>query len=491
MVTPFTAPEPDPEVGDAVVNRLAGIPRTRECEGWLVLPELPSTPEDQQTRLPFPGAFKKSWKDLFHGRGGAYVLSLPLCVEGMEDRNRALHSKCILLENADDDVALMMIGSSNFTPRGMGVDVHNFEVNLVFEDTGSVKRNGLHLSDRLGLPRDWQEGLELDAVVWQTPAEPPEDEPNSRPALPAFFAWATFSQVTGELKLGLHRSRQEPDTWSVRLPGSAADAPTLFARHFEVADRSLSTLVHVLPETMRAANIVALLVAWHDGKGELQQAKLGVSVESEEHLLPPEQFRELNAEAIIECLMSGKTPSQWYDGKHGKGRLSGMGDDAAIESLRSVDTSSFLLYRVRRFGRALTGMSRRIMRTLAHPDAIRYRLLKDPFGPVSLAQSISRAIEDDEGGWCTALDDEHRLFLLAEILLTVAHLRSRLIRKVKGKDRKAIEDIFGVAIQQLQQLADSLTTGDSLPGNLRDYLARVRRVAQSNEAAAKEVQHVD
>jgi len=492
VVTPFAAPKPDPEIGDTVVNKLGEISRTRDCEGWLIVPELPKTPEDQQTRLPFPEVLKESWKGLFHRRGGASVLSLPLCVEGKEDRNRTLHSKCIVLENANDDVALMMIGSSNFTPRGMGVGVYNFEANLVFEDIGSAKHNGLRLVDRLGLPRDWDEGLPVDDddVVWETPEEPPEDEPDPRPALPAFFAWATFSQVTGELRLGLDRSRQQPDTWSVRLPGAAADAPTLFARHFDVADPSLATLTHVLPEAMHAVNIVALLVAWRDNNGELHQAKLGVTIEGEEHLLPPEQFQKLNADAIIECLISGKTPSQWYDHNEKKGKSCGA-NEAAVESLRSVDTSSFLLYRVRRFGRALTGMSQRIMRTLTHPDAIRYRLVKDPFGPISLAKSVSRANEDDDKGWCATLDDEHRLFLLTEILLTVAHLQSRISRKVKGKERKAIEEIFGVVIQQLQQLADSITNDDSLPGNLCDYLTRVRTLAQPNAPRATEVKHVD
>ena len=37
--------------------------------------------------------------------------------------------------------------------------------------------------DRLGLPRSWDEGLELDEVVWQTPEEPPEDEPDPCPSL--------------------------------------------------------------------------------------------------------------------------------------------------------------------------------------------------------------------------------------------------------------------------------------------------------------------
>ena len=404
----------------------------------------------------------------------------PLCVEGKEDRNRALHSKSIVLESENNDLVMMMIGSSNFTPRGMGVDVHNCEANLVFEDVGSVKRRGLHLIDRLGLPRAWNEGLELDEVVWQTPEAPPEDEPDPRPSLPAFFAWATFSQVTGEITLGLDRHREQPNTWSVRLPGTDADALTLFARHVELADPLSGTVTYALPVAMHTANIVALLVEWYDDVGELRQAKLGVTAEGAEHLLPPTQFQTLNADTIIECLIGGKTPSQWIDQYKDTGELSGS-NDAAIESLRSVDTSSFLLYRVRRFGRALTGMSHRIMRTILQPDAIRYRMLNDPFGPISLAHSIARATEDDDAGWCAKIDDECRLFCLVEILLTVVHLQARLTRKVKGKERKAIGDICSMAIQQSLQCAESVKIDDRTPersARLPGPSAKARRTTQ-------------
>jgi len=484
VVSPFTSPEPDPDAGDAVVNKLAQVSMTRDCEGWFVGPELPKTPKDQRTRLPFPQVFKESWKGLFDRRGGAYVLPLPLCVERKEDRNRTLHSKSIVLEN--DDVAMMMIGSSNFTLRGMGVGFSNFEANLVFEDVGSTKRGGMRLIDRLGLPREWHEALSLEEVVWETPEEAAEDEPDVRPALPAFFAWATYSQVTGELKLELDRQHEPPKVWSVRLPGAAADSPTLFDSHSERTAPSLAILTHVFPEAMHAANIVALIVHWQGNDGESQQSKLGVSIEGEEHLLPPEQFLKLDADAIIECLLSGKTPSQWFDQKQGQIKAGGRAYPA-IE----VDTSSFLFYRVRRFGRALTGMSQRIIKTAPRSDAIRYRLLKDPFGPISLAQSISRLSKEEQGGWYSKLDGEHRVFLLAEILLTIVHLRSRITRKVKGKEHEEIEAIFEVAIQQLQQNTESATVNDPLPKNLRDYLSRVQSLARSDGADPKEVLRVD
>ena len=490
VVSPFAGSDPDPKVGDQVVNRLTELPMTRDCEGWLVLPELPRTPEDQRTRLPFPQVFKDTWAKVFAGRGGAYVLPIPPCVEGREDRNRNLHSKILTLESEHDNFTMMMIGSSNFTPRGMGVGSYNFEANLVFEDEGSAKRGGICLTDRFGLPRTWDEALALDAVEWQTPEERSEDEPDPKPILPAFFAWATYSQTTRELKLGLNRKQNEPQEWSVRLPGAGVDAPTLFAKQPEPAEPGSLYLVRVLPDSMRAANIVALLVEWKTPLGELQQAKLAVSIEGEEHLLPPEQFLKLDADTIIECLVSGKSPPQWFDQINGK-RKSAKSTDAAIESLRAVDTTEFLLYRVRRFGRALTAMSQRILGTILHPDAIRYRLLKDPFGPISLAQSLFVQPESHQKSWCARLDGEHRLFLLAEILLTVIHLQPRIARGARGKDKEVIQSVFAAAIQQLQQLADSIATDAQLPQNLRAYVAHVQSLCSQQEGSVTEVLSVD
>jgi hypothetical protein len=108
-----------------------------------------------------------------------------------------------------------------------------------------------------------------------------------------------------------------------------------------------------------------------------------------------------------------------------------------------------------------------------------------------LAQSITRSSEDEQGGWYATLDSEHRVFLLAEILLTIVHLRSHITIKVKGKERQEIEDSFGVAIQQLRQIAETVVTKDPLPKNLSDYLTRVQLLAHSASGDVTEALHVD
>jgi hypothetical protein len=81
------------------------------------------------------------------------------------------------------------------------------------------------------------------------------------------------------------------------------------------------------------------------------------------------------------------------------------------------------------------------------------------------------------------------LFLLAEILLTVARLGPRIVRTVKGKERKQIEEVFTGAIQELEQLSGKVAGNQSLPKNLRDYWGQVRMFAAPFDANVAEVQH--
>ena len=491
VVTPFVGQLASGDPRDVVIDKLMELPRSRECEGWLVIPELPKVAAEDKPHVPIPRVFGQAWSMAFESPRTAYVLPLPLCVEGNESRNRDLHSKAVLLESEDD--ALLMVGSSNFTPHGMGIGTYNIEANLVFEDRTAERRNGLPLGDRLRLPLAWDDARGTTEVVWLEPPELPEDMPEpTNMILSAFFAWATYSQQTGELRLCLDRTKAEPAAWSVRLPGAGGDSAfTLFTRNGPSENPETAMLSYTFQGEARGVNIVALSVEWADSEGQLRQAKLGVCVDSMESLLPPSEYRKLGADAIIECLLSGKSPSQWYDQQQNSAARAGR-NDAAVESLRAVDTSGYLLYRVRRFGRAIIGMCDRISRTLPHPAAIRYRLLKDPFGPVSLSTTLLSADATDKGDWCAQLESEHRVFLLTEILLAVSHLRRRFHKATRGKDRKQLLAEFDEAERQLSETLhkESDGNGDGLPANLRAYVEAVlsRTSQQSSTLTGGEVE---
>ena len=464
VMTPFVG---QAEQGkDPVVSRVWSLPMARDAEGWLVTPEEPAAEGSDHRIVRLPERFGQDWKRRF-GRGDrAYVLPVPRYVEGVDDGNRDLHAKAVLFQG--DQHELLMIGSSNFTPHGMGVGVFNCEANLAFEDWAKAKQEGLALADRLGLPVRRESALGVDEVVWQQPVELPDDAPSGKPLLPAFFAWACYSQVTGEIKVGLDRDQWEPPQWTVSLAGQSVEqAPPLFTR--AAAPAEASTLCFTLDEKARGAHLVALHVDWEDKDGARHDSFLAMSVEDREaDLLPPEEFRNLTVDSIIERLLSGRDPAEWLE-RQGTRRQRTPSTDAAIESLRAVDTSTYLLYRVRRFGRALAAMAERLGRTAPTSDAIRYRLLRDPLGPVHLAEALCGE-EDGRNDEATPLELAYRLYVLAEMVLCLGHI-GRQVRRAVGRDGKWLIPLFQEAGKKLHAVVQRLRErAGTTPEGLRSYL---------------------
>lgn len=456
VVTPFVG-QSDAEQ-DKVIQRLSAIPRTRDCIGWLVAPCHPAEEADPQVRVALPRNFGEAWKRSFHSRGGGQVLPIPRFVKGVDKVNRVLHSKLLSLEG--EDYQLLMIGSSNFTPHGMGVGVFNVEANLLFEGPGD------HVWDRIDLAISWDEWHAPDNVCWDEHPEPAEDSIDEAATLPRFFACASYSQVTGELRVTLDRSCTEPPEWAVRLKGAEVDELTLFSR---AASLDRESLTHTFPESSRSASLTALLVEWTDDEGQPRQARLIVSITSKDDLVASQQYRAFSVDAMIDCLVHDRSLAEWQERRANKNAL-GCGLSEAVDSLRAVDTSGYLLYQVRRFGRAMSGLCERLERVVLTPTAVRYRLFKDPLGPIALAEALSNG-HGGNAGSLAALSEEHRLYLLAELLLSVAHANRRLLKQADTKSRTWLKELIRESICTLAAQVSSRkkSLGNCLPANMSAY----------------------
>lgn len=481
VVTPFVGQN---AAGiDPVVDRLLEFPVGRGTTGWLVAPEIPQGDEATRRAVPLPALLKDQWQRHFHQREGARVLPVPLTDERV-DRNRNLHSKAILLSGDKYDV--LMVGSSNFTSHGQGVGAYNCEANLAFQDHSNTRRAKLTLENRLDLDDLWELAAEVDEVEWRSPTDPPEDSPGRRAWLPLFFGWASYSQRTGVIQVQLDRDQPEPLDWSIRLAGETrSDAPALFSRPETPSATDL--LKYEMPESARAAHLVALRVEWND-QGVKHDARLAISVEDKADILPVADTLNLSVDTIIDCLLRGKdprpseSPSENGD-RNGKRKR----NDASIDSLRAVDTSGYLLYRVRRLGRALAAVARRLRQTPPTPQAIRYRLLHDPLGPVRLVTAIcEQDLSSDEDQDNRALLGEqrrveriYRLYTVAETILCVAHAGNRLRRRSVTR-YKPVSGLFREAVQAIRALRGPLLDPSDerpLPANLETYLQEVSRKA--------------
>ncbi|KKO19766.1 MAG: hypothetical protein BROFUL_01524 [Candidatus Brocadia fulgida] len=106
---------------------------------------------------------------------------------------RPLHMKSIWLQN--DEWALYVIGSSNFTASGTGVgSTTNFEANIIYMASRTQNRAAVNMFEKSSLSKDY---LAIDEyTVWDRQAN--EDEPDSEcPALlPSVFGYAIYGRMS-------------------------------------------------------------------------------------------------------------------------------------------------------------------------------------------------------------------------------------------------------------------------------------------------------
>jgi hypothetical protein len=463
VMTPFVGDAPGPV--DKVVEQLRQLPRTRDAQGRLVVPGRPSEEDPRRMVVALPRRFLEAWSSAWHVAPedvSTYVVPL---ARPEEKVNRDLHAKGVLLEG--ESATLLLCGSSNFTPHGMGVGMANAEANLCYLDDSGTKRGGRRLEDRL--PVDWDTDV-CERAIWPDVAETIVDEQAGSDApLPKAFSWAIYDQRAALLDIVVDPSVSFPDEWHLRWPGACGEsAPPLADHHAYPAPPPEGRIRVQLDESLRGVNFAGLRLEWRDGEGRPQNATLPVHTAGGESLLPPEEFRSITADGILECLLSGRDPAEWVyaqEQRQERGRAKGMVRD--VDPLRVVDTSAYLLYRTRRFGAALSAMGDRLAKTVRTRDAIVYRLRQDPLGPQMLAEALAREWEptacQPEGG---ERDPAVLLFFLGEIQLAVAHLGRCL-----GESR--LLPLFRETVEAIDRESGRIAGRFSPPANLSNYLKAV------------------
>jgi len=169
-------------------------------------------------------------------------------------------------------------------------------------------------------------------------------------------------------------------------------------------------------------------------------------------------------------LLSGREPAEWVALREGR-----QSDDQAgsgskeFDSLRAVDTGSYMLYRTRRLGAALTAQGERLLRTVRTREAMIYRLRQDPLGPCMLVEALIRESETaalskvSHGG-----DGSVLLFSLAEISLMLAHVARRLTEV-------RLRPLFRETVEEIDRMSDEWAKRAEPSANLSGYLTAVRK----------------
>jgi hypothetical protein len=360
--------------------------------------------------------------------------------KGEEAAVRPLHSKAIVLEGAGRSVFLL--GSSNFTVKGLGLDTRpNAELNLAYVvPAGASKFFDACLA---ALPPAEAVDNPQDVSFLEVPGDSSADDA-ANVLLPAGFDEALFEPRGSGGLLHLRLVAAEvPQHFKIHAPSGQL---VLSSASW---DRASSTVVqHEIDRP-----ISSLAVQWQLSDGAWVSAVWVVNVTELGLLPPPSELAQLNLEDLIAILTSAR-PIHWLLAE----RLAAREDSRkatnieAIDPHQKVDTSRFLMRRMRRLARALEGLRNRLESPVATTDGLRWRL-QGPFGPIALAKAI---LSEGETG---------APFFIAEIASTLRQLDWQPGSTISPAERN---QLLTETLQELRSLA--LQDSHTMPGNLRAYV---------------------
>jgi phosphatidylserine/phosphatidylglycerophosphate/cardiolipin synthase-like enzyme len=475
VITPFQSQAATSDEGpDPAFGAVRTLNFHRRPEALFILPEEPPADGDSRPTVPFSPKFRGAADELFGDR--ALIRPVP-AASPQEDRPlRKLHAKSIILQGDSGTVA--SVGSSNFTAHGLGLgSSFNAEANLIFLDCP-----GGELAKSLEAAAAWlklhPQDFGADRLAWRQKTQETGGK-SERP--PAFFRWSDFSEVTGILNVSLDRGKTEPEDWSIGWPAAlpGEEGPIFRKQDTRLSDELLRwTLPPGLPRAVPACLPVSSL-----SHGIWKCTRLPVLVaDPDEDLLPPEELGTMTVDAILDLLADGPPDRLPESG-------SALEEDRLAQSrpvgdaLKHVDTGNYVLYRARKLERALAAMGRAIAGRGLTPKSLKFRLLKDPGGPVRLAEKVFEASGDafpvTPAGAALSL----KVFMLSELIILLTRLRPMILEKAGDlpKIRDRLNGTIDAAIEKIERLQKSLTgpgTGLSPQGLL--YVRAVGRVIHAS-----------
>jgi hypothetical protein len=447
VMTPFVGNTEG--VNDPVIERLTMIPGKREVEVSLIVPGRLHDENSERIDVNLPEHFLTSWAAAWRCEPhevSTYIIS-PYREE--ENTHRDLHAKGIFISN--EICSLLFCGSSNFSPRGMGIGAANIEANLCYLDERKMGRRNINLKDRL--PVDWDGDLIYDAI-WLKDITSIDGDTPADSLLPGFFCWATYNQRAAKITIAFDLNSPIPSEWLIQLPnGLLEDFDKLIGSDGYTSIPADGLLTLSLPESLHEIIITNLKINWTDEKGKKITSFLLVHAESAEAILPLKEFAALTSDEILNFIISGRRLEQFIEKSNRSKTSKANKINTVTDSLKLIETGGYPIYRARRLGRALAVLGERLLKTACTVKAMKYRLQQDPFGPFRLAAALMKEFEVESGVGHSTLSDQIPVkFALAEISLVLAHV-GRRIRASRKQGDPDLRPLFRETITQIEQLS--------------------------------------
>ena len=361
--------------------------------------------------------------------------------KGDGDAQRPLHAKTLFLYK--DSFSLFMIGSSNCTTAGLGLSTTpNAEANLVYVMPAKEGKFDTRCWDAIPKAEDVTDENDL---LFTATIEASDDASAAIALLPAGFVEALFlpDGAGGEMQLSLAPDGV-PALFEIYLPdGRSILSPDRWAKEFA---RSARLTLNI------DRPISGLTVKWKDAEDVWQSALWVVNVTDTGLLAPPDELRNLNLEDLLAVLTGSGPLYRLIDARlEAKDARQGLAG-SLVDPLKKVDSSQFLMRRMRRLARALEGLRARLEQPVASIEGLRWRL-QGPLGPVALAH----ALRDESGTGAP--------FFISEVVISLQEVRWRCGSAIRAADREA-------ALAETQAILKSLAleNAQDSPENLRNYV---------------------
>lgn len=357
----------------------------------------------------------------------------------VQGESRRLHAKLIRwFRTADDRLSrdLVLVGSSNATTAGLGVNgfPRNIEANVVYVSDLET-RTTRWMSDCF--PE--HAGEATDKLV--VPEVGDAEDEGGDPPVPAFFGWAdaTRSADQIDLHLGFTLREDEPADWTVEVEGTAS---SYRRQQHRDAGRPDSWTAR-WPATQGTP--FQLVIHWRV-KDVMHRGMLPVNASGAESRCDDSVLRALDLDGLIDVLGDERGIYRALARRLQAQSHPAAGGGHELDPHRRVDTSGYLVPRMRRISRALDGLQARLSAPLHSATALGWRFA-GPLGPVAVASVLMQATPDVA----------ERAFLLVEVLATLARARKRIAvdSALQGQALAQLDQAVVAVQAMLPKLAES------------------------------------
>jgi hypothetical protein len=318
----------------------------------------------------------------------------------LDAETRTLHAKCLLIES--DEWVAALVGSSNHTKAGMGLDkaVRHREMN-VWIGAELASKEGRALVDLIQLGG----AVPVDAEV----TESKDEDEAELPALPGCFGLCQIMRRSQdgpwELHLGIARTRDMPPDWQVAL--AAGSAPFTTRAQWTEEGSPEKIVVALPPQTMP----MYVLVTWQG-----IMAPWAVLADDHHALPVGPALSSLRAQHLLDALATERPLAKVLrDDLERQQAATAAKGVIVLDPLKRLEVEGSLLRKGRALAVSLAAMQRRLERPVVTLDTLRGRLAS-PLGPEFVATKVAEA-------WEAGLQSRaEALFTIVEIALTVGRV---------------------------------------------------------------------